>query len=70
MPRTANLDLTQEEVHVLNYVADGETMDEIAYRMGKTTRAVEHHCNMIRRKLNATNLPQAVKIGLQRGIIL
>lgn len=68
--KTANPNLTVEEEEVLSYIADGMTQEEIGWRMSKTKRAVEHHCNMIRWKLGAKNIPNAVAIAYRREILL
>lgn len=70
MGRTANPNLTVTEEEVLNFIADGFTQDEISYKTNKTRRAVEHHCNMIRAKLGAKNIPHAVAIAFRRGILI
>lgn len=67
---TANPNLTITEEEVLNFIADGLTQEEIGWRMSKTKRAVEHHCNMIRFKLGAKNVPNAVAIAFRRGILI
>jgi DNA-binding CsgD family transcriptional regulator len=69
--REANPNLTDTEERVLYFIADGYTQERIGHQLGGVTkRAVEHHCNMIRAKLGAVNLPHAVAIGFKRGILL
>lgn len=68
--RKPNPNLTVDEEDVLFKVAAGWTMIEIADKMEKTKRAVEHHCNMIREKLKARNLPHAVSLAYKKGILI
>lgn len=70
MGRTANPNLTVDEEDVLFKIAAGWTQPEIAHTMQKTQRQVEHHCNMIREKLKARNLPHAVQLAYKRGILI
>jgi DNA-binding CsgD family transcriptional regulator/tetratricopeptide (TPR) repeat protein len=49
------LGLTQREVEILNLIAEGMTNREIARRLVRSPRTVEHHVSAVLSKLNATS---------------
>ncbi len=49
------LGLTQREIEVLDLIAQGMTNRDIARRLARSPRTVEHHVSAVLAKLNATN---------------
>jgi DNA-binding NarL/FixJ family response regulator len=61
--------LTNREVQVLQYVANGMSNKEAAFAMAIGEDTVKGHLRNIMEKLAAQNRTHAVTIGIQRGII-
>ncbi len=59
--------LTQRESEILRYLAEGMSNKEIANRLCRSVRTVETHRLSIRRKTNAYNLSDLVKIARKLG---
>lgn len=70
MGRTANPDLTYIEFFVLQRFSEGQRTLEIADDLGIGKKAVEHHMNMVRKKLGATTIANAVFIGCKNGMLI
>jgi DNA-binding NarL/FixJ family response regulator len=61
--------LTERELEVLQLVADGLRNKEIAERLIITERTVKFHVGVILQKLDAATRTEAVRKGVQRGLI-
>jgi DNA-binding CsgD family transcriptional regulator len=61
--------LTARELQVLTLVAQGFANAQIAARLSRSPRTVEHHLEAILAKLRAGSRSEAVTIARQRGII-
>lgn len=61
--------LTEREVEVLRYVADGNRNRDIAEQLFISEETVKVHIKHIMEKLGANDRTQAVAIGVRRGII-
>ena len=61
--------LTDREIDVLRYVADGNRNREIAERLSISEETVKVHVKHILEKLGASDRTGAVAIALRRGII-
>jgi DNA-binding NarL/FixJ family response regulator len=62
--------LTERELEVLQLLAQGMANKQIAAQLGISTHTVKFHISSIYGKLGATNRTEAVRIGLQSGLIL
>lgn len=67
--REAETELTTREVDVLRLVADGLTNRAIATRLRISESTVKTHLLHTYSKLEAADRAQAVRIGLERGLI-
>ena len=54
--------LTQREREIMNFLIRGDTNRKLAERMGLSSRTVEIHRSKIMRKLQATSLPDLVRM--------
>ena len=63
-------ELTERELEVLQLLAQGLANKQIAGQLGISTHTVKFHISSIYGKLGATNRTEAVRIGLQVGLIL
>ena len=61
--------LTPRETQVLELVADGLPNKAIAERLGIGSETVKFHLGSILGKLGASNRPDPVRVGVQRGLI-
>jgi|SRR5688572_29160303 DNA-binding NarL/FixJ family response regulator len=61
--------LTARETQVLTLVADGLSNKAVAARLGLSDETVKFHLASIFGKLGASNRTDAVRQGLQRGIV-
>ena len=61
--------LTPRETQVLELVADGLPNQAIAERLGIGSETVKFHLGSILGKLGASNRTDAVRVGVQRGLI-
>lgn len=61
--------LSKREHQVLRGLVDGETNKEIARTLGLSPRTVEVYRAHVMNKMNATNLSQLVRAGIQAGIV-
>lgn len=62
-------DLTAREIGLLQLLADGDTFDTAATRLGLSVETVKDRTKMIRRKLGARNTPHAVAIAFRAGLL-
>lgn len=61
--------LTRREAEILEWIAKGNTSDEIAMMLGTSPRTVETHCKSAAVKLGAINRVQAVVEAIRQGEI-
>jgi membrane protein implicated in regulation of membrane protease activity/DNA-binding CsgD family transcriptional regulator len=61
--------LSSREREVLQLVADGFTNAEIADRLVLSTRTIDHHVSHILEKMNASSRVDAVRMGMENGLI-
>lgn len=61
--------LTEEEVIVLRLMSEGLHNEQIGRRLVATNRVVDGRVNRILRKLEATSWEQAIRTGIERGLI-
>jgi NarL family two-component system response regulator YdfI len=62
--------LTERETQVLQYVALGLANKQIAVQLGISEHTVKFHISSIYAKLGATSRTEAVRLGVQKGLIL
>ena len=67
---TAEELLTEREVEVLQLLAQGLANKQIAQLLNISANTVKFHVSSIYNKLGATNRTEAVRLGLQSGLIL
>jgi DNA-binding NarL/FixJ family response regulator len=61
--------LTPREVEVLQAYADTGTIPDAASRLGMSPATASAHLHSIRLKMRVSTSAQAMKLGLQTGII-
>ncbi|MES0329759.1 MAG: response regulator transcription factor [Dehalococcoidales bacterium] len=61
--------LTNREVEILNYVAQGYANKQIAAEIGISEQTIKNHITSIMAKLNANARTQAVVIAVKKGLI-
>jgi len=62
--------LTERELEVLQWLAQGLANKQIAGQLGISEHTVKFHVSSIYAKLGATNRAEAVRLGVQQGLIL
>ena len=62
--------LTERESQVLQLLARGLANKQIAVRLGISEHTVKFHISSIYAKLGVTNRTEAVRVGVQRGLVL
>lgn len=67
--RNGGKTLTPRQSEVLDYVAEGMSNKQIAYKMGVSEATVKLHINALLRAVGATNRTQAVIIAQKMGLI-
>ncbi|WP_288580488.1 LuxR family transcriptional regulator [uncultured Methylobacterium sp.] len=65
----AEVHLTDREREVMQWAADGKTAWETGEILGISSKGVEHHLGVARKKLRAINTVQAVANALRQGLI-
>jgi DNA-binding NarL/FixJ family response regulator len=65
-----NEPLTERENQVLQLLAYGLANKQIALRLGISEHTVKFHISSIYNKLGTTNRTEAVRAGVQRGLVL
>jgi DNA-binding NarL/FixJ family response regulator len=68
--RSDELLLTEREMEVLQLLADGLANKQIAQALGISAHTAKFHVSSILSKLGATNRAEAVRLGLQNGLII
>ena len=61
--------LTERESQVLQLLAHGLANKQIAVRLGISEHTVKFHISSIYAKLGVTNRTEAVRVGVQRGLV-
>ena len=61
--------LTNREVEILNYVAQGYANKQIAAEISISEQTIKNHITSIMAKLNANARTQAVVIAVKKGLI-
>jgi membrane protein implicated in regulation of membrane protease activity/DNA-binding CsgD family transcriptional regulator len=61
--------LSPREIEVLRLVALGLSNDEIAKRLVVSPRTVDHHVSHILTKMSADNRTEAVRVGMEQGLL-
>jgi DNA-binding NarL/FixJ family response regulator len=54
--------LTERELQVIKYIAEGDTNRQIALKLRLSQQTVKHHAHNLMKKLNARNRAHAVAI--------
>jgi DNA-binding CsgD family transcriptional regulator len=62
--------VTQREMDVLQCIAQGLANKQIAISLGISEHTVKFHLSSLYAKLGATNRTEAVRIGMQRGLVV
>ena len=66
----APAEITQRELEILNYLADGYTSHEIGRILSISNHTVDWHMNSIQDKLGARNRQHAVARALRSGLVI
>jgi DNA-binding NarL/FixJ family response regulator len=61
--------LTDREAEVLQLLAQGMANKQIAARLNLSTHTIKYHMASIYSKLGASNRTEAVRLGLQKGLV-
>jgi DNA-binding NarL/FixJ family response regulator len=56
--------LTQRELQILSYIANGNTNRQVAYKLGISEQTIKNHVSAILRKLNANDRAHAVALAM------
>ena len=62
--------LTPREVEVLRMMADGASNKEIGAELGISNNTAKYHVAQVLAKLGAGSRAEAVRVGIQRGLVL
>jgi DNA-binding NarL/FixJ family response regulator len=62
-------DLTERELEVLNLLAEGYANKQISLELEISEHTVKFHVSSIYTKLNVSNRAEAVRLGIQNGLI-
>ena len=65
----SELRLSRRQIQALQLVANGDTLREVALKLGLKHQYVKNLMGIIRRRLHAKSTVQAVGIALRKGII-
>lgn len=57
--------LTQREVQILSYIANGNSNKQVAHLLGISDQTIKNHVSAILRKLNANDRAHAVALAIQ-----
>lgn len=63
------IELSIEEISILNYIKDGKSTKEISEQIGESEYKINKLVNSIVQKLNARNRIHAIYKALKEGII-
>lgn len=64
------ISLTSRELEVLTLLSDGLANKQISIELGISEHTVKFHVSSIYQKLNVSNRAEAVRLGIQLGLIL
>lgn len=67
--KTGGFEISDRERQVLRLVAEGKTSKEVAAQFKLSTRTVETYRVRLKRKLNARNVAEMLKIAREHGLI-
>lgn len=67
--RDRGLAITPRHAQILQYVAEGLSVQEAAQRLGITPKTVNNHLGAVYRRLGVENLTQAVLQAIRAGLI-
>ena len=62
--------LTPRETQIMGLVANGDTKDEIAYKLGISVDTVRFHVKNINLRLETRNLKQAIAVSIKHALII
>jgi len=62
-------ELSKREIQVLQFLADGNKLREVAKRLKLAEDTLKHHTTNIREKLNTPTTGNAIATALRRGLI-
>jgi DNA-binding NarL/FixJ family response regulator len=65
IPDKMTTPLTQREIQILHYIANGNTNKEVAHILGISDQTIKNHVSAILRKLNANDRAHAVALAMQ-----
>jgi len=66
----SQISLTSRELEVLTLLSDGLANKQISIELGISEHTVKFHVSSIYQKLNVSNRAEAVRLGIQLGLIL
>jgi DNA-binding NarL/FixJ family response regulator len=61
--------LTNRQLEVLHLLAEGLTNVEIAAKLYRSTKTIDHHVSAVLEKLEAKNRTEAVRIAADMGLL-
>lgn len=64
------IELTERELEVLDLLADGYANKQISLALEISEHTVKFHVSSIYTKLNVSNRAEAVRVGIQRGLVV
>lgn len=62
-------ELTERQLQVLQRLADGKMLKEVAFELGITLKAIENHIAVVKFKLDATTLSNCIAQGFRKGLL-
>ena len=69
-PKDREISLTTRELEVLILLSDGLANKQISSKLGISEHTVKFHVSSIYQKLNVSNRAEAVRMGIQLGLIM
>jgi two-component system, NarL family, response regulator DegU len=69
LPTAVYAPLTQREMHILSYIAEGNTNKQIARSLNISEQTIKNHISSILRKLNANDRAHAVTMAIRNNWI-
>ncbi|MGB0766776.1 MAG: helix-turn-helix domain-containing protein [Phycisphaeraceae bacterium] len=69
MPSDRIVGLTPREREILVMIAEGDSLPEIAQKLGRSQKTIESHRLSLGRKLNVSNRVELAKIAITEGLI-
>lgn len=61
--------LTQRELEVFQFIAEGKNTKEIAYSLDLSTKTVETHRTQIKKKLKTFSIVELTKLAIREGVV-